>query len=357
MNSRERAERALRRQVPDRVPIVPLIDTWYAAACYGVPVSDCFLKPDVHARALVSVIERHPGIDGFSINIGLTLSVIREMRETPSGYDVTAVDGTRWNVPHNDIGTPVSREIADFNDERLLTADTLRPHIVETLRLIPPDILRSYDVSAGLTAPFSQVLFMTGIEPAMIAMIENPDALKRAVESRIPFALRWAEELAELGAPSVWIGEGFGSSSLISPRHYAEFALPAERCVTERLRELRVPSVIHICGDTNRALEAIASCGADGFEIDWPVDLAIAKSRVGDRLSLKGNLHTSHLVESSPEEIYREATDAIEKAGADGEFILSSGCAIGRDTPPENVEAMVRAANDVGWYNATRKNG
>ncbi len=38
----------------------------------------------------------------------------------------------------------------------------------------------------------------------------------------------------------------------------------------------------------------------------------------------------------------------VDKAG--GRFILSSGCCLGRDTPPENVDAMVRACEDFGGY-------
>ena len=350
MNSRTRAERAMSGRLPDRVPVVPLIDTWYAAACYGVTVSECFLDPAVHARALVSTLERHPGIDGFSINLGLTRDVIRQIEETPSDYFIRTKDGALWCLPKNDIGTPTEREVENFDDERLYTVDVLRPHIVETLRHIPPDVRRAYDISAGLTGPFSQVLFTMGIERVMMAMIDEPETLKRAIAVRVPFALRWAEELAELDPASVWIGEGFASTSLISPQQYREFVLPYEQPVTQRLRELGVPSVIHICGDTNRALEHIAASGADCFEIDWQVDLVEAKRRIGQQISLKGNLHTTNLVEHSPDQIYAEAQEAIVKAKPDGRFVLSSGCALGRDTPPENVEAMVRAAQDWGWY-------
>lgn len=350
MNSRQRAEKAMCRQLPDRVPVVPLIDTSYAAACYGVPVSQCFLKPEVHARALVSCLERHPGIDGFSINIGLTTEVIRELVATDGEYCVTTLDGSSWGIPNNDIGTPTTHEITRFDDDRLHTVDVLRPHIVETLRQIPREILEEYDVSAGLTGPFSQVIFMMGVERVLLAIYEEPQALKQAIEARVPFALRWAEELAGLGAPSVWIGEGLASSSLISPQQYVEFVLPSEQRVAGRLRELGVPSVLHICGKADGALEAIARSGADCFEVDWQVDLAEAKARIGSAMSLKGNLHTTHLVQSSSEVIYAEARSAIANAKAGGGFILSSGCALGRDTPPENVEAMVRAATDFGAY-------
>jgi uroporphyrinogen decarboxylase len=181
-------------------------------------------------------------------------------------------------------------------------------------------------------------------------MQEEPEALKQAIELRVPLALRWAEEMAALDVPSIWIGEGLASSSLISSRQYAEFALPYQQRLTARLRELGVPSVLHICGKADGILEAIASSGVDCFEADWQVELAEAKTRIGNRVALKGNLHTTRLVQSSPDEIYREACRAIESAMAGGGFILSSGCALGRDTTPANVDAMVRAARDVGTY-------
>lgn len=350
MTSRERAELAMRGEQPDRVPVVPLVDTSYAAACYGAPVSECFLNPETHARALVHVLERHPGIDGVSINIGLSAGVIARRSATASDHFVETVDGTEWQIPMNDIGTPVSHAIDAFDDPRIGTLDVLRPHIVETLRAIPADALRDYDISAGLTGPFSQIAFLMGVERVLVAMREEPEALKAATEKRVRLALDWAEEMAGLGAPSVWIGEGVASSSLISPRQYEEFVLPYEQRVAARLRELGVPSVLHICGKATRMLESMARSGCDCFEADWQVDLSEAKATIGDRMSIKGNLHTTALVHDEPQKVFEAARDAIQKAKSGGGFILSSGCALGRDTPPANVEAMARAAREFGGY-------
>lgn len=350
MTSRQRAELAMRGRTPDRVPVVPLVDTSYAAACYGVPVSECFLNPATHARALACVLERHPGIDGVSINIGLAADVTSRRSATASDYFVQTTDGTDWQIPLNDIGTPVSHAIQRFDDPRIGFIDVLRPHIVETLRAIPADVRRDYDISAGLTGPFSQIAFLMGVERVLLAMHEEPEALKGAIEQRVSLVLDWAGELAALDAPSVWIGEGVASSSLISPRQYEEFVLPYERRVAARLRELGVPSVLHICGKAARMLDSMALSGCDCFEADWQVDLAEAKARIGDRMSIKGNLHTTALVREKPEQVFQAACAAIAKAGGGGGFILSSGCALGRDTPPENIEAMVRAAMEMGGY-------
>jgi uroporphyrinogen-III decarboxylase len=116
------------------------------------------------------------------------------------------------------------------------------------------------------------------------------------------------------------------------------------------LRELGVPSVLHICGKATRMLESMARSGCDCFEADWQVDLSEAKATIGDRMSIKGNLHTTALVHDQPQQVFEAARDAIQKAKGGGGFILSSGCALGRDTPPANVDAMVRAAREFGGY-------
>ena len=49
------------------------------------------------------------------------------------------------------------------------------------------------------------------------------------------------------------------------------------------------------------------------------------------------------LVFKSPDEVYDEAEDLISTMGT-SHFILSSGCSIPANAPPENIEAVVRAA-------------
>jgi uroporphyrinogen-III decarboxylase len=50
----------------------------------------------------------------------------------------------------------------------------------------------------------------------------------------------------------------------------------------------------------------------------------------------------------SPEEIYQESCRCIEKAARSGRFTLSSSCEVPYETPPENIDAMVRAAREFG---------
>ena len=82
-------------------------------------------------------------------------------------------------------------------------------------------------------------------------------------------------------------------------------------------------------------------------EADWLVDLAFARQRMGNRVALKGNLNTTTLVQAGPKTIYDLSRELMKTRGLEKGFILSSGCALGRDTPPANVDAMAQAAVDA----------
>ena len=70
-----------------------------------------------------------------------------------------------------------------------------------------------------------------------------------------------------------------------------------------------------------------------------------------DGVWLKGNLHTTDvMLRGSPEDVARASREAIDAAARGGRFILSTGDQCGRDTPDENLRAMVETARTYGRY-------
>lgn len=353
MTPRERAVAALEGRTPDRVPCVPLVDTSYAAACAGIPVSECFINPEAYAAALVATLDRHPDIDGVSINIGLCDEVFEDHSKSGDTHMVRTTGGLTWMVPQNDIGSIHTCQITDFHDERIATDDYLMRACLRTLAAIPQKYRDKYLINTTVTGPFSQVAFLLGMDATMMGTLDEEDALLDAIRLRVPFALRWVDELKALDPGCIWIGEGFASNSLIGRDAYRTFVMPFEKEVVDRIHSIGKTSILHICGKLDQSLESLLETGSDGVEIDWQVDVPQAKQRVGDRITLKGNLNTSTLVKSKPDEIYQLTAGAIRKGMPGDRFILSSGCCLGRDTPPENVDAMVRACEDFGACRAS----
>ena len=64
-----------------------------------------------------------------------------------------------------------------------------------------------------------------------------------------------------------------------------------------------------------------------------------------------GNIHTTEvMLFGTPEQVREACRKAIDDAAAGGGFILSTGDQCGRDTPHENIRAMVETAREYGKY-------
>ena len=129
---------------------------------------------------------------------------------------------------------------------------------------------------------------------------------------------------------------------------FRQFALEHERTLTRQVQDQGIPFSIHICGDTTDILEDMASTGARVLELDWQVDMARAAEIVGGKATLMGNINPSDpLVSGSPSDIDMKAREVIRKTRGRN-LILSSGCAMGSNTRPENRTALVEAAKRYG---------
>jgi uroporphyrinogen decarboxylase len=149
------------------------------------------------------------------------------------------------------------------------------------------------------------------------------------------------------------------SGSLIwqTPEMFRELALPGLKKATKMAYELGIPTHVHSCGP-EAELVKMAATGTKLTVID-PLEVAPMgdcnlgelKKLYGDRIILKGNLHTTEvMLRGSLETVRAAARKAIDDAGKGGRFILSTGDQCGRDTPDENIRAMVDIARTYGRY-------
>src|SRR5262252_10198337 len=134
-----------------------------------------------------------------------------------------------------------------------------------------------------------------------------------------------------------WAGE-------LSPNDYAEFALPYQQKIFEAINRNTVPTIMYISG-SGTFLEQRATCGANVLSIDWRVNLADARRRVGSQLTLQGNLDPCVLL-STPDIILERARELI-KIGGGQRHILNLGHGILPMTPVENAQAFVDAAKEA----------
>lgn len=342
LSGKERVLNAMCNKKTDRTSVHPAIDLSYASRLYKKNVSECFISPEVHAKALENVFSIHPEIDGIYVNLCLSPRSIINMQKADSNTYVIDDGGMTWFIPSNDVGTVKDHEIKRINDDRLRTQNPLKDGIIDTYAAISKKIKDKYLIVPGLTGPFSQVVFMLGFTETLLLICEQPNELKQALEWRTQKAIKWADELIEIGVECVWIGEGPASSSIISPVTYTEFVLPYASRVVDHLKSNGVVTIMHVCGDIRKSAGIIAQTGVNAMDIDYMVNLEKARMDIEQPMCLRGNLNPVDLLNMPYDKLVEHIVDIIRSGGSP--FVLNTGCLVARDTPPKNIDAMVAAS-------------
>ena len=211
---------------------------------------------------------------------------------------------------------------------------TLRRELEGAVPLIgfagAPWTLAAYMIEGGGSKNYAQVKRMMFTEPATFhALLDKiADTIVLYLNAQI-----------EAGAQVIQLFDSWAGE--LSPKDYAEFALPYEQKIFESLNRKAAPTILYING-SGTFLEQMATCGADVLSIDWRVNLEDARARVGDGLTLQGNLDPCVLL-STPE-IITKKTRALISAGGGRRHILNLGHGILPMTPVENARAFIDAA-------------
>jgi MtaA/CmuA family methyltransferase len=192
--------------------------------------------------------------------------------------------------------------------------------------------------------PFDLAAQLLGMEDLLMAVAlgEEPEKVHALLDFCRRVVERYAHALIAAGGRSTSIGEPFAGPDVLSPRHYREYALPHEKKLSADLSASGVILANHICGNVVPIIEDFVSCGAPILEIDHKTDMAAARRATRGRVCLLGPIDTILLATGTPaqvEEVCREALDAL---GPDG-LILGPGCAMGPETPAENVHSLVQS--------------
>ena len=169
----------------------------------------------------------------------------------------------------------------------------------------------------------------------------RPDVLHRILEINAQAVTLYLNAQIEAGAQAVMIFDTWGGN--LSHAAYSEFSLAYLQRILAGLRRehagMRIPTIVFTKGCGNW-LEDIAAIGCDAVGLDWSVDLARARARIGARVALQGNLDPTVLF--APEEVVRRETEKILASFGHGSgHVFNLGHGISQFTPPETVKILV----------------
>lgn len=337
MTPKERVLGTLQGRKTDRIPSAPLILN-HCSRIAGVTISNFNSNAEVMGQAQVKAWERY----GHDIPLMFTTT-----------STVAEAMGTKLFYPEDDapwVETPLVEKPEDV--EKVKVADPWQdgrlPVYLEAARYVSREIGDKVFVGCIFAAPFTTAAHLRGTETLIRETYKNPGLVEELLQLAKASALNMIDALAEIEVVPV-IVEPVASASLISPRQFEKFALPHLTEIVERAHQKGSPICLHICGKTLPIIELMAATGADILSIDL-IDMKAMKDLVGDKTCLLGNVKPAEsLLKGTPEMVMAEVKDIIEKAGDSPRgLIVSSGCEIPFNSPPENIDALINATRIYG---------
>ncbi|MFC6441332.1 uroporphyrinogen decarboxylase [Bowmanella sp. JS7-9] len=215
---------------------------------------------------------------------------------------------------------------------------TIRKNLQGAVPLIgfsgSPWTLATYMVEGGSSKAFTKIKKMAFAEPQTLHLLL--DKLADSVTSYLNAQIA-------AGAQSVMIFDTWGG--VLSPRDYELFSLQYMAKIVDGLtREAdgrKVPVTL-FTKNGGMWLEKIAATGCDAVGLDWTINIADAKARVGDKVALQGNMDPSMLY-APPARIEEEVQTILAGFGQGSGHVFNLGHGIHPDVPPEHAKVFVDA--------------
>jgi len=376
MTPRERMIVAMTNGTPDRVPVAPDISNMIPARRTGRPFWDIyyFNEPPLWQAYIDAV--KYFGIDGWFIYGDMQYQwpgdrheAIEDMRKTDE----------RWVVRYRgriDASTYTYENTYYIADPPTTTVKMIKDieanwDLVEKLFAAPvaynPSLLRAQRAALGDLGAFGLGIgypglqhwfsnFAGGLEALTYWYYDKHEYIERLLHLHEQQAVVQMEMILNERPDFVLLGAS-GTITMQSPKIARELCLPTIQRLTRMARDAGVPTMLHSCGKERIlvkwcAEETDLGC-INPLEIPRMGDcnLADLKQHFGSRIALMGNLHTSEvMLMGNTNAVRRASLQAIRDAGQGGGFILSTGDQCGRDTPDENLFAMVQTAREFGQY-------
>jgi len=253
-------------------------------------------------------------------------------------------EGPRFERPLRDKASIDALGVPDPNAELqyvMNAVSTIRTALDGSVPLIgfsgSPWTLATYMVEGGATKNFGLVKGL---------LFEQPQVMHTLLDKLAQSVTSYLNAQIAAGAQAVMIFDTWGG--VLSTRDYKEFSLRYMKQIVDGLtREAdgrRVP-VILFTKDGALWLEDMAETGCDALGVDWKLELADARQRVGDKVALQGNMDPCILY-ASPERIREEVATVLASYGAGTGHVFNLGHGIHPTIDPENVGAFINAVHE-----------
>ena len=340
-------KKAARGERLDNIPMAMIIDSPWIPGYVGVNHMDFFLDPEVWFQSHLKIHQEFPDVifvPGFWMEYG--------MAAEPSALG-SKIKFWQDNTP-SEYHMLFNAEDVDKLHEYEVEADAF---MAMTLHRIRMQKQRVFD--AGYIMPFATTRgpmctagFVRGTSEFMIDIVDKPEYAHKLLDLSTRLIIDWLKAQQKAIGDCV---EGIfvldDIVGFVNEDHYQEFCHPYLKRICDAFPKDWV-KLYHNDADVEACMDHLPDVGFNVLNWGKQTDIEDVKFRIGDDMTLMGNVNPLEVgVRGTPEEVRAATMDVLNKS--EGErIILSVGGGTSPGMPKENIQAMLTALNE---YNAARR--
>ena len=362
-----RVLKAKRFEPTDRVPVIPAIAHRFLIPKVGVSFRDYYQDPETMLRTQILAqkwLLENIRTDAYSITgpwVGAWTDFQNTFEAGSLGCEVVFPEddipwvGPPWVKTEADLkqlermdylGSGINARQLTYRQAMMAVADKYPVRFQGGPVFYPGQNPALTHTSDGPFGVAGDVMGQTEIFEAVGAAPDFVRELLRIVTDKMIAYLDfcWAEERLPRPRDFAWTDDLAVS---LSDRQFREVVLPAEK----RLRfHFDGWLSLHMCGRAEHLLKTFR----DELQIQelqgfgYQVDLDTVASVLGGKVVLVGNVNPMLIHSGTPEQVRAATMRVIEKLGHFGGLIIQDGSNIPPDSPIENINAMMAAAESAG---------
>ena len=332
MNSLELTLSAI-KDIPEKIPFNPFIMHLAAKLMQVDYNAEYCQKPEILADAQIRC-SNYFGID----HVNVSTDAYREA--SAWGVEIDWTSHTPVAKNHIKISEFESFEIPD-----LVSSDRIMNR-VKAVKQLSEKVGGNQCIVGWIEAPFAEICCLFDLVNVLMLCRYNDwdKKIKSLINRILPVQKEFAKLQIEAGADI--IGAGDSAISQIGPNRYDKCCLDATKELFHYIQN-EVPVLYHICGDNsvidkegNDMLKLVSSTKAAILDLDYQVDLKIAKQKIGSSNCIRGNTNTQVLGSSSysVKDVINEVEKTINNGKPGGNYMYAAGC----EWPWEPIELASR---------------
>lgn len=181
-------------------------------------------------------------------------------------------------------------------------------------------------------------------------MFTAPEVLHGLLDKLAVTVTAYLNEQIRNGAQAVQIFDTWGGT--LNTPCYQAFSLDYMQKIVSGLIKHNdgrdVPCIL-FTKNGGQWLERIAASGCQAVGLDWTLDIGQARTRVGDRVAIQGNMDPSILY-GTPACIRSEVKRILADFGPHNGHVFNLGHGIALDVDPENARVFIDAVHEMSQH-------